>query len=94
MKSTLWILAGLSGALLMAGGCAHDSKKELIRSTNISLIDAVRTAEASVSDGKAVEAELEKEEGRAMYEVELIDAKKEIRKVYVDAGSGKVFKIH
>lgn len=94
MKSTIWVLAGLSGSLLIVGGCAHDSKKELIRSTNISLIEAVRTAEVSVSDGKTVEAELEKEDGRAMYEVELIDAKKETRKVYVDAGSGKVFKIH
>jgi uncharacterized membrane protein YkoI len=78
---------------ILVAGCAHDSKKELIRSTNISLIEAIRTAEASVSDGKAVEAELEKEDGRAMYEVELIDAKKEFRTVHVDAGTGKVFKI-
>ena len=93
MTRTPWML-GMIGMAMLAGGCAHDSKKELIRSTNISLIDAVRMAEASVSDGKAVEAELEKEDGRAMYEVELVDAKKEIRKVHVDAGSGKVFKIH
>lgn len=29
-----------------------------------------------------------------MYEVELIDTKKETRKVLVDAGTGKVFKIY
>lgn len=90
---TRWLLGTLGVAMLM-GGCAHDSKKELIRSTNISLIEAVKAAEASVSDGKAVEAELEKEDGRAMYEVELIDTKKETRKVLVDAGTGKVFKIY
>jgi uncharacterized membrane protein YkoI len=36
---------------------------------------------------------LEKKDGRAMYEVELIDTKQEKRKVYVDAGSGKVYKL-
>ncbi len=78
---------------LTAGGCTHGSKRDLVSSTNISLIEAVRTAEASVTDGRAVEAELEKKDGRAMYEVELIDAKQEKRKVYVDAGSGKVYKL-
>jgi uncharacterized membrane protein YkoI len=76
---------------LMTGGCS--SKRDLVGSTNISLIEAVRTAEASVTDGRAVEAELEKKDGRAMYEVELIDTKQEKRKVYVDAGTGKVYKL-
>jgi uncharacterized membrane protein YkoI len=90
MKAT-FIGAGMLAAVgLMAGGCTHGSKRDLIGTTNISLIEAVRTAEASVTDGRAVEAELEKEDGRAVYEVELIDAKQDKRKVYVDAGSGKV----
>jgi uncharacterized membrane protein YkoI len=77
----------------IAGGCAHSSKRDLVTTTNISLIEAVRVAEASVKDGRAVEAELEKEEGRAVYEVELLDATQDKRKVYVDAGTGKVVKM-
>ena len=93
MKSTL-IGAGVLAAIgLVAGGCTHSSKRDLIGTTNVSLIEAVRTAEASVTGARAVEAELEKEEGRAVYEVELIDAKQEKRKVYVDAGSGKVVQL-
>ena len=93
MKATL-IGAGVLAAIgLVAGGCTHSSKRDLIGTTNVSLIEAVRTAEASVTGARAVEAELEKEEGRAVYEVELIDAKQEKRKVYVDAGSGKVVQL-
>jgi uncharacterized membrane protein YkoI len=93
MKAT-FIGAGVLAAMgLVAGGCTHGSKRDLLATTNISLIDAVRTAEASVTGARAVEAELEKEDGRAVYEVELIDAKQEKRKVYVDAGSGKVVQL-
>jgi uncharacterized membrane protein YkoI len=93
MKATLIGAAVLAAMGLVAGGCAHESKRDLIATTNISLIEAVRTAEASVTGARAVEAELEKEEGRAVYEVELIDAKQDKRKVYVDAGSGKVVQL-
>ena len=90
----IFIGAGVLAAMgMMAGGCTHSSKRDLIGTTNVSLIEAVRTAEASVTGARAVEAELEKEEGRAVYEVELIDAKQEKRKVYVDAGSGKVVQL-
>jgi uncharacterized membrane protein YkoI len=84
----------LGGALLVVlGACTHHDQKDLLRSTNISLADAVRTAEASVTDSKAVEAELESKDGRTAYEVELIDVKRDKHKVYVDAGTGKVFQI-
>ena len=91
MRGTVVAMIGVGAMAIMVSGCT--SKKELIRATNISLTEAVRTAEASVTDGRAIEAELEKEDGRAMYEVELIDAKMEKRKVHIDAGTGKVFKI-
>lgn len=92
MRAMIYGAMVVGSLALMAGGCTH-SKRDLVSSTNISLIEAVRTAEASVTDGRAVEAELEKKDGRAMYEVELIDTKQEKRKVYVDAGSGKVYKL-
>ncbi|HJR77530.1 MAG TPA: PepSY domain-containing protein [Nitrospiraceae bacterium] len=93
MKAMLVGAAALGALGLLAGGCTHASKRDLIGTTNISLIEAVRTAEASVTGARAVEAELEKEDGRAVYEVELIDAKQDKRKVYVDAGSGKVVQL-
>jgi uncharacterized membrane protein YkoI len=93
MKGLVIGAAAVTAVALTAGGCAHENKRELISSTNISLIEAIRTAEATVTDGRAVEAELEKEDGKAVYEVELIDAKQDKRKVYVDAGTGKVIQL-
>jgi uncharacterized membrane protein YkoI len=93
MKAT-FLAAGILATIgLIAGGCTHSSKRDLIGATNVSLTEAVRTAEASVTGARAVEAELEKEDGRAVYEVELIDAKQEKRKVYVDAGTGKIVQL-
>ena len=93
MNATLFGAAALGALGLLAGGCTHSSKRDLIGATNVSLTEAVRTAEASVTGARAVEAELEKEDGRAVYEVELIDAKQEKRKVYVDAGTGKIVQL-
>ncbi len=38
--------------------------------------------------GKAVEAELRKEDGRTVFEIEIIDVSNKTQKVYVDAQSG------
>lgn len=89
-----WSIASvLTG--LMIGGCdmQHLSKGYLLRMTNVSLIDAVKTAEASVTNGRAVEAELEQKNGRTVYEVELVDGVQGKHTVYVDAGTGKVVPI-
>lgn len=75
-------------------GCASHDRTDLVRMANISLAEAVKTAEASLPDGRAVEAELEREDGRTVYEVELVDSKQTKRKIYVDAGTGKVVRIH
>ena len=60
---------GLAGTLLLSGcGMHHSSKSDLLMSTNVSLVDAVRTAETSVMNARTVEAELEREDGRVVYE--------------------------
>ena len=71
----------------------HESKRDLLTQANVSLIEAVRIAEANVTNGKTVEAELEREDGRTVYEVEMIDSTQKKRTVHIDAGSGKVMKI-
>lgn len=90
-RHTTFIVAFL--AMLM-GGCASHERTELVRMANISLAEAVKNAEASLPDGRAVEAELEREDGRTVYEVELVDSKQGKRKIYVDAATGKVVRIH
>ncbi|MGC4097042.1 MAG: PepSY domain-containing protein [Nitrospira sp.] len=85
----------LAGMLILTG-CGmhqHTSKYDLLRSTNVSLIEAVRAAETSVTNARTVEAELEREDGRIVYEVKMIDGAQQKHKVYVDAATGKIVKL-
>jgi uncharacterized membrane protein YkoI len=69
-----------------------ESNKELADSARIPMDQAVKAAVAAVP-GKAVEAELGKEDGRVAYEIEIIDNNKTSRTVYIDAQSGKTMKV-
>lgn len=94
MRIAYWSVIGLA-SMVLTGGCAmhHESKGDLLRQANVSLIDAVRMAEGNITGGRTIEAELEREDGRVVYEVEMIDSTQNKRKVHVDAATGKITKI-
>ncbi|MGH7233798.1 MAG: PepSY domain-containing protein [Nitrospiraceae bacterium] len=69
-----------------------ETNKELAESASITMDEAIKAAVAVVP-GTAVEAQLGKEDGRTVYEIDIIDATKKERTVYVDARSGKTMKI-
>jgi uncharacterized membrane protein YkoI len=69
-----------------------ETNKELSESAAITMDQAVKTAVAAVP-GKAVEAQLGKEDGRTVYEIDIIDSSKKERTVYIDAQTGKTMKI-
>ena len=69
-----------------------ETNKGLAESAQITMDQAIKTAVAAVP-GKAVEAQLGKEDGRTVYEIDIIDSSKKERTVYVDAQSGKTMKI-
>lgn len=88
MKKILAI-ALLSGVIATPAWALFETNKELIATAKVTLEDAVRSAVKAVPGSKAVEAEIGKEDGRTVYEVELIDASKKTQKVYVDAQTGQ-----
>jgi uncharacterized membrane protein YkoI len=65
-----------------------ESNKTLTGSASIPLEDAIKKALAVVP-GKAVEAEIGKDDGRTRYVVEIIDRNDKTQKVYVDAQTGQ-----
>ena len=69
-----------------------ETKAELSKSSQISMDKAIEIALKKVP-GKAVEAEIEKEDGRAVYEIEIIDTSNSKRKVHVDARTGDIVKL-
>lgn len=66
-----------------------ETDKQLSEKARVSMIDALKTAEGVVP-GKAVEVNMGKDDGKVVYKIEIIDAAKKTRHVYIDAESGKV----
>ncbi len=62
------------------------------QSIAVSLIDAIQIA-LQQSEGTAIEAELEKEDGVLAWEVAVLGADKAVTEVYIDAASGTVLDV-
>jgi uncharacterized membrane protein YkoI len=94
--------AVLVGAILALSGPAWSDEKrggkeqdetakavELSATTRITIDQAIKTASEKVA-GKVIEAELEEKNGKAVWEVEVVDGNKKVTEVHVDAGTGAV----
>ncbi|MCW5798622.1 MAG: Peptidase [Nitrospira sp.] len=81
-------VALLSGVIASPAWALFETNKQLAATATVTLEDAVKHALKAVP-GKAVEAEIGKEDGRTVYEVEIIDSNNKTQKVYVDAQSGQ-----
>ena len=92
MKYT-WLGVLLAANLVLAG-CGMFSKsddREYSEAAGISMERALRSAKAKVP-GKAVQAKLDKYEGRVVYKIDIIDSNDKKRQVYVNAENGKVIR--
>lgn len=88
MKQIL-IGAALAGAMITSPAWAlFESNRQLVASAKITLEEAVKHAVKAVP-GKAVEADIGKEDGRTVYKVEIIDTNNKTQHVYVDAVTGQ-----
>lgn len=97
MRTITTVIAGAILALSLSVGATpswaiFETKAELSSMAQITMDKAVEIALQRVP-GKAVEAEIEKEDGRAVYEIKIIDTTNNKRKVHVDARTGDVMKV-
>ena len=81
-------MALMSGVLASPAWALSETNKQLASTATVTLEDAVRHALKAVP-GKAVEAEIGKEDGRTVYEVEIVDANNKTQRVYADPQSGQ-----
>lgn len=92
--------AGLSAAVLMSTGTASaDSDRlrqgevrQLREAGKILPMETILERARSAQPGQIVEVELEREDGRYVYEVKLIDNDDRVHKLELDAASGDVLK--
>jgi uncharacterized membrane protein YkoI len=76
--------------LSVAGNAWALSEKEYALDAKISMEQAIKVATDTTPGGKPYEVEMEKEKGRVVYRVQLVDPNKKTYKVYVDAQDGKI----
>ena len=81
-------LIGFSIMTVSPSWALFESSVELVAATKITLEEAIHNALLSVP-GKAVEAEIGKEDGRIVYEIEIVDRSNKAQTVYVDAQNGQ-----
>jgi uncharacterized membrane protein YkoI len=62
---------------------------DLVKDATITIEQAIKTATEKVQ-GTVVEAELEKEHGKTVWEVEVLGADGHVMQVHIDAASGEV----
>lgn len=95
MKHALIIsltFVGMTWGLTPAWSLFEEDKTSLLQGANITMVEAVEKALTNVK-GKAVEAELEKEDDKTVFEITVVDEAGNTQEVYVDANSGNVLKI-
>jgi uncharacterized membrane protein YkoI len=87
MRYVLAIAILVSG--LYFGDAWAKSDKQMALEATVSMEQAIKTAVDSVPGGKPYEVDMEKENGRITYEIEIVDAAKKTYTVKVDAQTGK-----
>lgn len=91
-------LAVCALAILLAGGAAYgddnetNGKAEMAATAKVTIEQAVKTASEKVS-GKVIEAELEKDRNKLVWEVEIVTADKKVMEVHIDADTGAVIDV-
>lgn len=77
----------IGGAAFSAGQETHQKTASL--SPAVTMEDAIKAATAAYP-GRVVEAELEEEDGKTVYEVEIVTDGGTSREIEVDAATGKI----
>lgn len=85
----------LAMAILVTGLSFSDAAwavrdKDMALGAAISMEQAIKTAVESVPGGKAYAAEMDKEDGRGTYKIELVDPARKTYKVKIDATTGQL----
>lgn len=89
------LLAALVGSLLLFGVGAEELDHDTIRALRrqgviVSLHAITKDAQRRYSNGRVLEAELRRRDGRLIYEIEFLDSAGNMRELYYAAESGEL----
>jgi len=90
-----WCVTLLSGLLMVGSVQAdedHDKARKLKEMGKILPLEKVLQAAQRRHPGRVIDVELEKENGRYVYEIELLGESGEVWELYFDASNGEFIK--
>ncbi len=85
-------VVSLSPPVFASDKLSQTEVRELRQNGTILSMESILAKTRTVQPGDVVEIELDREDGRYVYEVKLIDAQDRFHKLYLDAGSGEVIR--
>jgi uncharacterized membrane protein YkoI len=85
-------LLSVTGGAIAGDRLDHDEIKQLRETGQILPMGEVRASAQAVQPGQLVEAELEREDGAYLYEIEILAADGTLHKLELDAATGEVLK--
>jgi uncharacterized membrane protein YkoI len=88
---TFWSLLVIVSALTLSACAEEHGKGYWLRHATVTLAQAAQIAETNGS-GRAVSAELKQSGTRVFYDIEIVDSTNKLRRLRVDAETGKIIK--
>ena len=98
-KSSLWVFCLLEICVLFPGMrfAAADEDHELARrlreSGQILALEDIMTKARAIKAGELLETDLEKKQGRYVYEIEILDQAGQVWELELDAATGKLMQM-
>jgi uncharacterized membrane protein YkoI len=93
--SIILLMLGLSGLLFATPGMSDEDHKEARRLKELGAIlplEQILEIARAEQPGRVIAVEMEDEDGRHVYEVEMLDENGEVWELYFDAATGKFIK--
>ncbi|MBL1277316.1 MAG: PepSY domain-containing protein [Ectothiorhodospiraceae bacterium] len=91
-RVALIVLFSLLMAVFARADVNHDKARQLKDMGEILPLEQILQVARREHPGRVIEVELEKEDGRYVYEVEILDKRGEVWELYFDAASAELIK--
>ena len=92
LSSVIFLLLGLLSVFVVQADEDYQQARRLKESGQILPLQQIIKAVEAEYPGRVIEVDLENEDGRHVYEVELLDPQGKVHELYIDASSGKIIK--
>ena len=93
IRATLLLILVLTGAAALADRDDHDRARRALEAGEILPLAEILTVAEATRPGRVIEVELERDDGRWIYELELVSPGGRLYEMEIDAATGTVLEV-